>query len=193
MKVVRSMKIKTKDFCVGDQIAVKLKKFGRFTATAQSLTEDGAWFLFDDAIAITEWWTTRPLKSKMLEEKMALIVWVEECLPAMFPPKMQDCLTKVTLPSYGQIFGHDDKRFEENLQMEPDSDEQFPLMAKRKNRIIDNFKNEWGRWWLRNSIKAPKPDLLFLYANGGGSPDYTYGSVSCGVRPIFFLRKKVPH
>lgn len=51
MKVTRKVTFKTNEVCVGDQITVKLNGFGKFTATAQKVTDKGILFLFDEIIA----------------------------------------------------------------------------------------------------------------------------------------------
>ena len=50
LKVTRKVEFKTEDFCVGDQISVKLKGFGKFTATVQKITDEGVLFMFDEEI-----------------------------------------------------------------------------------------------------------------------------------------------
>ena len=51
MKVTRKVQFKTNEICVGDQITVRLSGFGKFTATAQRVTDKGILFLFDEVIA----------------------------------------------------------------------------------------------------------------------------------------------
>ena len=51
MKVARKVQFKTNEICVGDQITVRLSGFGKFTATAQRVTDKGILFLFDEVIA----------------------------------------------------------------------------------------------------------------------------------------------
>ena len=51
MKVTRKVQFKTNEICVGDRITVRLSGFGKFTATAQRVTDKGILFLFDEVIA----------------------------------------------------------------------------------------------------------------------------------------------
>jgi hypothetical protein len=44
LKVTRNVKFKTEDFCVGDQISVKLKGLGKYTATVQRINKEGVLF-----------------------------------------------------------------------------------------------------------------------------------------------------
>ena len=46
LKITRKVEFKTEDLCIGDQITVKLKGYGK-----QRITDKGVLFLFDDIIA----------------------------------------------------------------------------------------------------------------------------------------------
>ena len=72
-----------------------------------------------------------------------------------FPDDLKELMVQfdngdnLTLPSYGQMFGHDD--FYEDA-MEPDQDEQLELMKNRKNRVCD-CDGDWCWYWLSNATK----------------------------------------
>ena len=182
MKVARKVLFKTNEICVGDQITVRLSGFGKFTATAQRVTDKGILFLFDDVIA------RHPMNETNTNEggfdKSDMCRWLRETVLPSFPEKLRTKIREITLPTYGEIFGHDD--FYENF--EPDNDEQFELMKRRGNRVCD-FKDDWCWWWLRNATKRSVSSAGFAGGDGDGDANCSYASVSVGVRPEFWLVK----
>lgn len=180
MKVTRKMEFKTKDIYVGDQITVKLKDFGKFTATAQKVTEDGVLFLFDEIIARHCMNETNSNKGGF--EASDMKKWLNEVVLPAFPKKYRDKISEITLPTYGEIFGHDD--YYENF--EPDDDEQFEMMKRRGNRVCD-FEDDWCWWWLRNATKEKVSAAYFAHVYGSGLTNCVSASYSCGVRPEFWL------
>ena len=72
--------------------------------------------------------------------------------------------------------------------MEPDDDEQLPLMKKRKNRIAD-FNDNYEWYWMQNAMKKEFSSSYFasVYADGGAGN--SAASTSGGVRPVFWLVK----
>lgn len=176
MKVARTIQIKTDDLMVGDQITVKLKGFGKFTATAQKIEGDKILFLFDEIV--TKHCMNEQNKNDGGFDASDLKTWLNDVLLPAFPKKLQNRIKELTIPTYGEVFGHDDyyKNFE------PDNDEQLPSMKRRGNRDGDL---EW--WWLRNAMKKEKSAACFAYVYDLGLPDYRYASGSGGVRPEFWL------
>jgi hypothetical protein len=168
-EVIAIVENMAKTFSVGDTITVPLKGLGEFNATAQRVTDKGIIFMFDDCI----------------DEKPMITISAEYMnnLCNAFPDNICNRITEIGLPTYGQIFGHDEF-YEENL--EPDNDDQFELMKIRKNRIAD-FKNECSWYWLRNSIKSAVSASNFAFVADGGSAYYNYASDAFGVRPVFTL------
>lgn len=168
---------------VGDQIEVDLKDFGVFTATAQKIKDDSIIFMFDECI------TRMPINDKHSSEggydSSYLCHWINTVLKDAFPDNIRNRITKISIPSYGQIFGHDEL-YEENI--EPDNDDQFELMKIRKNRIAD-FKNECSGYWIRNIyLSIFEPDTaVFTNAEDDGLASYHFASNSSGVRPVFAL------
>ena len=71
---------------------------------------------------------------------------------------------------------------------EPDTDEQLPLMGKRKNRVA-YLNNEWEWGWLRNAMKKEYSSATIALVHGRGGPVYYDASLSGGVRPEFWLVK----
>lgn len=180
MNVVRKVQIEANDIRMGDQITVDLSGFGMFTATAQKVTEKGVLFLFDEVIAehpMNKSWTN---KGGFAASDMCK--WLKETVLPAFPEALKGCISAITLPTYGEIFGHDD--FYKNF--EPDEDEQFEFMKRRGNRVCD-FEDDWSWWWLRNPTKKSVSSAYFAYVTGYGSAAYHAASTSRGVRPEFWL------
>ena len=182
MKVTRKVQFKTNEICVGDRITVRLSGFGKFTATAQRVTDKGILFLFDEVIARHLMNETNTNEGGF--DKSDMCRWLRETVLPAFPEKLRTRIREITLPTYGEIFGHDD--FYENF--EPDDDEQFELMKRRGNRVCD-FEDDWCWWWLRNATKrsVSSADFAGVYGNGGAG--YGGASASGGVRPEFWLVK----
>lgn len=186
MKALRKQKIETANIQVGDQIVIPLAELGEFTATAHKVTDEGVMFIFDNYI------TCRPMNNRSINkggfEKSDLKKWMDTVLLMAFPEELRDKIYGLTLPTVGQIVGHEDEW--DNKNLEPDSDEQLPLMKECKNRIAC-FEDglTWG--WLRNATKEEFSSACFALVDGFGYSIYSRGaSVSLGVRPEFWLVKQ---
>ena len=185
MKALRKQKIETANIQVGDQIVIPLAELGEFTATAHKVTDEGVMFIFDNYI------TCRPMNNRSINkggfEKSDLKKWMDTVLLMAFPEELRDKIYGLTLPTVGQIVGHEDEW--DNKNLEPDSDEQLPLMKECKNRIAC-FEDglTWG--WLRNATKEEFSSASFAYVNGGGYAGCYGASTSLGVRPEFWLVKQ---
>lgn len=181
MKVLRKQELETSNIQVGDQIIIELTGFGEFTATAQKITDKGTLFLFDGCV------TRRPMNAERSNkggyEKSELCKWINNVLLPAFPEDLRDQIDNLTIPTYGQMFGHDDWY---NDVMEPDDDEQLPLMKKRKNRIAD-FNDDYEWYWLKNATKKEVSSSYFAVVNTYGFATFNYASNSYGVRPVFWL------
>lgn len=182
MKVTKKVQFKTNEICVGDQIMVRLSGFGKFTATAQKVTNKGILFLFDEVIAQHSMNETNTNEGGF--DKSDMCRWLRETVLPAFPEKLRTRIREITLPTYGEIFGHDN--FYENF--EPDNDEQFELMKRRGNRVCD-FEDDWCWWWLRNAAKKNVSSAYFATVSGAGRTDCNTASDSLGVRPEFWLVK----
>lgn len=188
MKVLRKREVEVKNIRIGDQIVIPLAGFGEFTATAQKITDKGTLFLFDDCVA------RQPMNKKRTNEggfeKSDLKKWIDNVLLPAFPDDLRSRIENLTIPTYGQIFGHDQElgiQYEwYNNIIEPDNDEQFPLMAKRKNRVVD-FGNDYEWYWLQNATKKELSATLFASVTVSGGMAYGGASDSYGVRPVFLL------
>lgn len=186
MKVLRKQKIETANIQVGDQMVIPLAELGEFTATAHKVTDEGIMFIFDDYI------TRRPINSRNTNkggfEKSELKKWMDTILFMAFPEELRDKIYGFTIPTVGQIVGHDDEW--DNGNLEPDTDEQLPLMKECKNRIA--CFGDWIEWgWLRNATKEEVSAFHFALVRGYGCVFCTYASTSGGVRPEFWLSKNL--
>lgn len=185
MKVLRKQEIETANIQVGDQVIIPLAEIGEFSATAHKVTDEGIMFIFDEYI------TRRPMNSKNTNkggfEKSELKKWMDTVLLMAFPEELRDKIYGLTLPTVGQIVGHEDEW--DNNNLEPDTDEQLPLMKERKNRVA-YFKNDslWG--WLRNATKEEVSSACFAVVDYHGHAYYGNASYSIGVRPEFWLVKQ---
>lgn len=185
MKALRKQKIETANIQVGDQIVIPLAELGEFTATAHKVTDEGVMFIFDNYI------TCRPMNNRSINkggfEKSDLKKWMDTVLLMAFPEELRDKIYGLTLPTVGQIVGHEDEW--DNKNLEPDSDEQLPLMKECKNRIAC-FEDglTWG--WLRNATKEEFSSADFAPVGSCGDADCHDASDSYGVRPEFWLVKQ---
>ena len=185
MKALRKQKIETANIQVGDQIVIPLAELGEFTATAHKVTDEGVMFIFDNYI------TCRPMNNRSINkggfEKSDLKKWMDTVLLMAFPEELRDKIYGLTLPTVGQIVGHEDEW--DNKNLEPDSDEQLPLMKECKNRIAC-FEDglTWG--WLRNATKEEFSSAYFAFVYDGGNASFGGASNSSGVRPEFWLVKQ---
>lgn len=180
MNVLRKVKISTENVKIGDQIEISLSGgLGNFTATAHKITDAGVLFLFDDYVI------SMPMNERDTNEggfeHSDLKKWMDDFLIKAFPAWLKGRISNLTLPSVGELFGHEDEWNENHF--EPDSDKQLLLMKERKNRVAYfNNEIEWG--WLRNAVNS---SANFAYVNNVGYAFYNNASYSSGVRPEFLL------
>lgn len=189
MKAWRKVKMEIKNYEVGDQITVKLKDLGKFTATAQRVYEDGkTLFLFDNCVA----------EHKMNENgsnvggfyKSDLCKWMNTELVKSFPVKLLDrmiytdeehrCLLRI--PTRKEIFGED----ENSQNYELDLGEQFELMKDRKNRVCSLPDDEYVWYWLMNAHIRVSSAFACVHGLGDAGGDGAFDSN--GVRPTFLIQ-----
>ena len=189
MKVKRQQEIDMviHDFMISDQVTITLDGFGTFTATAQKVMDCGTLFLFDDCVCRKSMNQRSTNKGGFAES--SLRKWMNEELFEAFPDDLKELMVQfdngdnLTLPSYGQMFGHDD--FYEDA-MEPDQDEQLELMKNRKNRVCD-CDGDWCWYWLSNATKKEWSASAFAYVDAIGAAHCGNASSSNGVRPAFLI------
>lgn len=170
MEVLRKVSVEVnegKQYCVGDQITVRMKELGNFTATVQAIEEDSIVFMFDDII-------TKHNHHEIQE-------WLDNDILPLFPETFN--VAEITLPTCGQIFGEDEWCRD---VFEPDTDEQFELMKRRGNRVCD-YDGDWEWWWLKNQSKSYA--AYFAHVSLIGRAYSSYASTSHGVRPVFRIKK----
>ena len=185
MKVLRKQEIDTANIQVGDQMVIPLAELGAFTVTAHKVTDEGVMFIFDDYV------TRRPMNNRNTNkggfEKSDLKKWMDTVLYMAFPEELRDKIYGLTLPTVGQIVGHEDEW--DNKNLEPDTNEQLPLMKKCKNRIAC-FEDQLAWGWLRNATKEEFSSAYFAFVDYFGNTSCHFASNSRGVRPEFWLVKQ---
>lgn len=180
MKIERMTEIETPDIQIGDRLRV-----GRYTATCQKVTKKGATFLLDQYLD-----RPMPMNKKntnrggyndsnlreYLQSDAALNDF-EEIRPYMKPWNNGDLLR---IPYYGEMFDNNDR----DDFVEPDSNEQWPLMKDAHNRTASRCgEPEWG--WLANTFRDTSTD--FCLVNDGGYAGSWDASYVLGVRPAFLI------
>lgn len=184
INVLRRQEMATKEIIVGDQILVSLAELGDFTATAHKITDRGVLFIFDEYV------TSRPMNSKNTNkggyEKSDLKKWIDSVLLEAFPEELRNRIADLSIPTVGELFGHEDEW--DNEHFEPDTDEQLPLMKERRNRVA-YLHNEWEWGWLRNAMKREFSSAFFAGVYDYGGSNSSAASGSRGVRPEFWLVK----
>ncbi len=182
IKVLRKQVTETKELMVGDQISVSLEGVGDFTATAHKITDKGVLFIFDEYVA------SRPMNESSTNEggfdKSDLKSWIDSVLLGAFPSELRGRITDLSIPTVGELFGHDDEW--DNDHFEPDDDEQLTLMKERRNRVA-YLHNECERGWLRNATKKEVSSAYFARVTINGFTSYANATASFGVRPEFWL------
>lgn len=182
IKVLRRQELETREVMVGDQILVSLAEIGNFTATAHKITDKGVLFIFDEYV------TSRPMNNQRTNaggyEESDLKKWIDTVLLAAFPEELKNRIDDLSIPTVGELFGHDDEW--NNEHFEPDEDEQLPLMKERRNRVA-YLNDEWEWGWLRNAVKQRFSSAYFAFVYYFGYPSYSSASHSYGVRPEFWL------
>ena len=182
MKIERMTEIETPDIQIGDRLRV-----GRYTATCQKVTEKGATFLLDQYLV-------RPMPMnkkntnhggydnsdlrKYLQSDTVLSDF-EEIRPYMKPWNNGDLLR---IPFAGEMFGDEVPQW-----IESDSNEQWPLMQDRRNRLASRRGDyEWG--WLQNKDKTSSTNFCSVdYIGFAGNWS---ASGVLGVRPVFLIAEE---
>lgn len=168
-------------FCLGDKIHVD-----HYTATCQGIGKKGALFLFDqyldEMMAMNARNTNRGgygksdlRKSLQSDEVLSIFADICDC---MVPFENGDLLR---IPYYGELF---DNNARDDF-VDPDSNEQWPLMKDSHNRAASRCgEPEWG--WLANTVRDTSTD--FCSVDSGGGVDGWNASDVLGVRPVFMLK-----
>ena len=182
IKVLRKQGTETKEILLGDQILISLNGLGDFTATAHKITDKGVLFIFDDYV-VSKAMNEENTNEGRFEES-DLKKWIDSVLLEAFPSELKDRIADLSIPTVGELFGHDDEWDNEHFEL--DDDEQFESMKRRGNRVCD-FNGDWCSWWLRNATKKEVSSASFARVNCDGSPACYGAANSFGVRPEFWL------
>lgn len=181
MEILRTQKMETTNIQIGDTVTVDLNGFGTYDATVQLVTDDDILFMFDDCI--TEHKMNNGPSNQGGFEFSDLNWWMQNTLRPTFPEELKNKIIMLSIPTYGMMFGHD-VWYDDFV--EPDNDEQLPLMKKRKNRIAD-YDNEYSWYWVQNKIvNSPS---YFAFVGSNGLANYNYASNVYGVRPVFLVKR----
>lgn len=185
MEKINVMRMYEKEVCniqLGDKIIVPLAEFGEFTATAHKITDKGVLFIFDDYVAKHQ--MNKKNTNKGGFEKSDLKKWLDTVLFEAFPDYLKGRIEKLSIPTVGELCGHEDEW--DNEHFEPDDDEQLPLMKECRNRVA-YFNNDLKCGWLRNAAKKEVSAVYFAGVLYEGITAYYSASNSIGVRPEFWM------
>lgn len=182
MLVKRKLIITTKTFEVGDEITINLKDLGELTLTAQKVTDEGTYFMFDKAITHRCMNSTRTNKGGF--KNSDLYKWLNNDFFNLFPEELKEHIKDISVPTYGQMFGHDDEFYK---NFEPDNDEQFELMKEKKNRSFIDLEDRWCWCWLQNATKKEVSDDYFAYVGAYGIANYYNADGDSDVLPVILL------
>lgn len=185
MNVLRRTQIDTDILMVGDQISV-----GHYTATCQKVEDDGYIFLLDqyldEAIPMNKEDTNEGgYEASDLRERLNSAEILDEfSFLELIPFGNGDLLR---LPFYGEMFGHDG--WYRSGAVEPDDCEQWELMTDRRNRIAERTGESYEYGWFQNKYARFASSFCGVLTDGCAH-GWT-ASKSLGVRPVFFIGKKI--
>ena len=183
MKVERMTEIETSDIEVGDRIHVD-----HYTATCQKITPKGALFLLDQYLDepmamnakdtnLGGYGKSDLRKALQSDEVLSIFADIRDY---MVPFENGDLLR---VPYYGEVFDNNDR----NDFVEPDSNEQWPLMKDAHNRMASRCgEPEWG--WLANTDRDSS--TYFCDVNNDGGAGVWPASDVIGVRPVFMVKEE---
>ena len=166
---------------IGDKI-----KVGKYTATCQKVTDEGALFLMDQYLDKIYPMNLEPTNEggypasylrKETNKDLAGDSNFDEIRPYLVPVFVNDLFR---IPTVGEMFGKD-------CFYEMDGAGRWPLMKNRRNRMTnrENEEYEWG--WLQN--KVARSATSFAFVDGYGGATYNAAShANYGVRPVFMVR-----
>ena len=136
---------------VGDKLLIELDGLGVFAATIHKVTDDKIMFIFDDYVTMRS--MNRIDRNRGGFENSDLNDWLHSEFIKKLPRSITTILTKVTIPSIGEMFGWDDEWDRNNMRA--DGDEQLPLMKQIRNRV-GYCDNKCASGWLRNATKIQR-------------------------------------
>ena len=170
------------DLTVGDEILIHTKSFGSQILTVVRDDERGLLLMFEDCImesAMNEGDTNKGSFADSLLNRR----FYYELRPEL-PEFITSRLIKLSVPTYGMIFGHD----EFYNKFEPDDDDQLPCMKVCKNRIA-TLEDDTRWYWLRNATKKDVSATLFALVTTDGNAYCRRAGHVNGVRPVILIKK----
>ena len=177
MKAIRKVKMEVEHFEIGDQINIKLKGYGKFTATCHKNVNGQALFVFDNCVGSRPMNETNTTKGGFDESDMCawlntelIDAFPEKYIKRMLRPEGMDHL--LWLLSEEQVFGS-------NLPF----NEQLELMKDPKHRVCSYPDGSRATWWLRDVATS----AAFAAVTGYGYAYSNNASNSLGVRPAFII------
>ena len=177
MKAWRKVKMNVDHFEIGDQIKIKLKGYGKFTATCHKIDDSRHTFVFDNCICRHHMNECDTNEGGYPASDMC--VWLNTELIDTFPDKYVKRMVRpegmddlLWLLSEEEVFGSD-----------PPFDSQLRLMADPKYRVCSYPDGSRAYWWLRDVCYS----TTFALVSSGGSASGNNASNSHGVRPAFIL------
>lgn len=181
MLVLRKIGITADELRIGDQICI-----GKYTATCQDVTTEGAVFLMDqylDEAMPMNWerssiggYAASSLRKRLNGEEILRIFrdWRDWMVPLF-----NDDLLRI--PTVGEMFGEDWLR----SAVELDGFNQWELMKTRKYRVAYRDNGiEYG--WLMNRPEWSETDFCII--DDRGDIKCRSARLSLGVRPVFLIR-----
>lgn len=168
-----------------NQLMFVLYGIGTFTASEVQVNDNTITFMFDQCV--TKISMNKISTNEGGYEASDLYKWINTTLKTLlkeaFSDNIKNRLVDISIPSYGQMFGHDRGYY---VYFEHDNDELFKPMANWNNHIAKC--NRWP-YWLRNAINSEVSTDAFAIVDENGYPDSRGAAVEIGVRPIFTLEK----
>lgn len=170
---------KPEDVRIGDRVSIDLKDGRKFTATAYNVTEDKAFFIFDELVERRA--INRNGSTKGGFEESDLCKWLNSEFKDLLPEWVNSICTDegIFVLSLQEMFG-----------LNEDFDEcegQLEFFKDPKNRVCNVQREEDTEWyWLRDVVSSSS--FANVYRNGG----CTYLNASfanIGVRPAFGISR----
>lgn len=176
MKAIRKVKMEVEHFEIGDQINIKLKGYGKFTATCHKNVNGQALFVFDNCVGSRPMNETNTTQGGFDESDMCawlntelIDAFPEKYIKRMLRPEGMDHL--LWLLSEDEVFGLPDWRLR--------------LMDDPKYRVCSYPDGSRANWWLRDVANSTN----FANVNSNGNANNNNASNSNGVRPDFDVSK----
>ena len=174
--------VPVKELIVGDEILIHTKSFGSQILDVVRDDERGLLLMFEDCIMDSTMNEGDTNKGGFVDSFLNRRLYYE--LKPELPEFITHHLIKLSVPTYGMIFGHD--KFYDKF--EPDSDDQLPCMKVCKNHIA-TLEDDTHWYWLRNATKKDVSAARFAYVSGNGHANFDNAGYVRGVRPIILIEK----